>query len=477
VHGRIAQVLTVHFPETVETQPEWLAHHCTEAGLTEAAVGYWHQAGLRAHQQSAYAEAFAHVTRGLEVVETLPEGPLRSRHELALLVMLRQPLAVTKGYGAPVLEQVNVRVRALCQHVDEPGLVRQALAGLWTFYSVRDMAVAYELAEQVYTLASRLQTPGYLLWGHVMVAEILVFRGEFCRVLEHVEACGRLYDPQQHRPQVTRSQQDPRVTNLRDAALALWHLGYPDQALQHANDAVALAQDLDHPYTLTWALHGASRMHRLRRAFQQAFEWSERSLALATEGGFALFAIQGELMRAWMLIERGQVDQGMAQMHQALSVLRDTGSRSNLSFWLSLLAEVYGRIGQANDGLHLIAEALEVVERSGIRMSEAELHRSKGALLLQQPVPDAEQAEACFQHALDIARQQQAKSWELRAAISLSRLWKAEGKIQQAHDLLAPVYAWFTEGFDTADVQEAKRLLEELAEGGMSPGRTCPPGA
>jgi predicted ATPase len=281
---------------------------------------------------------------------------------------------------------------------------------------------------------------------------------------EPTSSRGGLYDPQQHHAHARLyGGHDPGVCGLSVAALSLWILGYPDQALQSLREALTLAQALAHPPSLAPALDFATMLHQSRREHQAAHERAEALMALATEQGFAQHVAQATIMRGWVLAAQGQGAEGTAQMRQGLAAHQATGiARQRLYY--PLLAEAYGSIGQTAEGLSLLAEALATVDRTGERGWAAELHRLQGELLLaqvgeRQQVPEA---EACLHQALDVARRQQAKSWELRAATSLSRLWQQQGKRAEAHELLAPIYGWFTEGFDTADLQEAKALLEAL---------------
>ncbi len=464
-HERIVRVLEAHYPETVETQPELLAHHATEAGLAAEAWGHWYRAGTQAHQRSTYAEAIAHLTKGLEVLATLPETPERARDELSLLGMLRQPIAVTKGYSAPDLEQINTRVRVLCQQVEEPELARSSLSGLWTFYVTHELRTARELAEQALGFAQRVQPSRVGPGNYGALGMTLVFQGDFALALEYTEQALTLYNPELHSPQVTRVQNDPGIACLRDGALAQWHLGYPDQALQKIHKSLSLAQELGHAYSLSWAHNGAAWLYRLRRDHQRAWEQSEAARAIATEQGFALHAAHGIIYDGWRLSEHGQVEAGIIQMSEGLAALASIGSQLQRPSWLGKLAEAYGKIGRLHDGLRILAEALTIVEQTDIRWSEAELYRMKGELLRQQSSDNHTEAESCFHQAIDVAQNQSAKSWELRAATSLAHLWQSQDKRQEAYDLLAPVYEWFTEGFDTADLIDAKALLDELAEG------------
>jgi predicted ATPase len=297
----------------------------------------------------------------------------------------------------------------------------------------------------------------------------------------HLEQSLALYNPAQHRSLAFLYGQDHGVACLSYAAWALWLLGYPDQALQRSQEALSLAQELSHPFSRALALNFAALLRLHRREGQVAQAQAETLIALSVEQGFAMYRAHGTILRGGALAVQGQGEAGMTQMLQGLEALQATGAILRRPYYLTVLAEVYGRLEQAREGLTLLTTALEVVHKRAERIHEAELYRLKGELLLQQcqgagftvPVaspqpltlnPQMEvEAEACFLKALEIARHQQAKSWELRAAISLGRLWQRQARRAEARQLLVSVYGWFTEGFDTADLQEAKRLLEELS--------------
>jgi tetratricopeptide (TPR) repeat protein len=345
-HQRIAQVLEAQFPETVAIQPELLAHHYTEAGLSSQAIVYWYKAGQRAIQLSSHVEAAGHLTKGLAVLLTLPDTLERMQHELRLQLALGAALIAIKGYAASEVENVYIRAQTLCQALGEMPRLLQVLLGLESSYMVQaQLRRAHELAEQCLALAQRLRHPVRLLQSHYTLGGILFHLGEAVAALHHFERGITLYD---------------------------------------------------------------------------------------------------------------------AQLRQGLTAWRATGAALLLPMFLATLAEVSGKTGQWEDAQDLLREALALVEDTGERFWEAELYRLQGIVLLQQASPDTSRAAACFQQALNVAGHQHAKSLELRAAVSLSRLWQQEGKRAEAYALLAPVYGWFTEGFDTADLQEAKALLEEL---------------
>ena len=464
-HQRIAQVLAAQFPQTAETQPELLAHHCTEAGLIAQALPYWQHAGERAIQRSAHVEAIGHLTKGLELVKTLPDNPQRIGQELRLQITLAPELMATKGFGAPEVEQIYARAHELCQQVGETPQLFPVLWGLWLFYYNRaEYQTARELGEQLLRLAQHVLDPALLLQAHHALGPTLFSLGEFAPAQGHLEQGRALYDPQQHRSHAfLYGGHDPGICCRAHTAWVLWCLGYPDQALQRSHEALTLAQELSHPHSLVRALFFAAALHEFRQEGEAAQERAEATMALSHHQGFASSLARGAVLRGWALAIQGQGVEGVAEIRQALGAYRATGAEQERPHHLALLAEAYGKAGQAEEGLRVLAEALAAVDQTGERWWEAELHRLKGELLLWQAVLNEHQAEACFHQALDIARHQQAKSLELRAATSLSRLWQQQGKCIEARELLAPVYDWFTEGFDTADLQEAKALLDELA--------------
>jgi predicted ATPase len=463
-HQWIAHVLEDRFPATTETQPELLAHHYAEAGLSEQAVGYWQRAGERAIERSAYVEAISQLTKALELLTTLPKTSERTQQELVLLTTLGPVVRDVKGDGSMDVKHVYTRARELCQDRGDPPQLFWVLRGLYSFYAVRaEYQAARDLGEQLLTLAQRHQDPTLLLEAHRALGLTLFYLGEFVPSRAHLEQGIALYDPQQHRSLAFHLGLDLGVACVSPAAWALWMLGYPDQALQRSQEALILAQEVSHPYTLGWALNWAARLHQCRREEQTVQEHAEGAIALCTEQGFALYAAGGTIMQGWALAAQGHGEEGTTQVYQSLTAWRATGAEVVMPYFLALLAEVYGKAEQAKEGRHVLTEALALVDKTGERFYEAELYRLKGELLLRQATPDTHQAETCFQQAIAIAQRQSAKSWELRAATSLARLWQRQGKRQDAYDLLAPVYEWFTEGFDTADLKEAKTLLQELA--------------
>ncbi len=469
-HRQIAQVLAERFPETRETQPELVAYHYTEAGLSEQAIPYWQQAGERATQRSAYVEAVAHLTRGLELLKALPDTAERTLRELTLQVTLGVPLMVTKGWSVPEVQRIYTRALKLCQQVGDTPQLAPVLWGLWTFYVVRaEYKTARELAEQCLTVAHSGQPPDHLQAAHCALGISLYLLGEVEPGRTDLECGIALYDPRQHRSRAFG--QDPGVTSLSFVAWALWQLGYPDQAVQRIHEALTFAQELAHPFSRGFALVWAAVLHQFRGEARATQERAEAAIAISTEQGFSELVALATLLRGWALTELGQKAEGIAQLRQGLAAHRATGAEVSRTYYLALLAAAYERGGQAEEGVKVLAEAFTFVSDSEERYYEAELYRLKGELTLQKfqvsgstfqvECPHSE-AEACFHKAIEIARKQQAKSLELRAVMSLSRLWQQQGKQHEGDEMLAEIYGWFTEGFDTKDLQEAKTLLEEL---------------
>jgi predicted ATPase len=468
-HRQIAQVLEGRFPETVATQPELLAQHYTEASLIAPAIPYWHKAGQRAIQRSAYVEAINHLTKGLELLKTLPDTPERAQQELTLHLTLGNPLTVTKGYAVPEVEATYTRALELCRQLGETPQLFVALLGLSTFHQLRaEYQTARELREQCLRLAQSVQDPTRLMWSHNTLGLTFFFLGEIALTQDHLEQSIAFYDPHKHNPLVSGALSDPGMGSLSYAALTLWLLGYPDQALKRSHEALTLAQELSHPYSLAYALNFAANLYQFRRERQAVQERAEALLALAGEQGFPVWLAWGTILRGWALAEQGQGEEGIAHIRQGLAAWQATGSAVWRPYFHALWAEAYRKVGQGEEGLGVLAEALTTVDKTGERYYEAELYRLKGELTLQKSpgsgVRSPESgAEECFLKAIDIARKQQAKSLELRAVMSLARLWQQQGKKKEAHEMLAEIYGWFTEGFDTKDLQEAKALLQELA--------------
>ncbi len=463
-HRRVAELIEARFPETVQAQPDLVAHHYTEAGLAEKAADYRQRAGKRAIERSANLEAIAHLNKGLDLVKSLPETPDRARQELSLHITRGPALMATKGYSAPEVEQAYLRARELCREVKEPTQVFTVTWGLWLYYQqAGQLETAQGLADEVLALAAGQDDPAFQLQAHHAAWSTLYRLGELSACRDHTEQGIPLYDIDEHRSHAfLYGGHDPGVCGRCHGAFALWSLGYADQALGKAQDAVALAEELSHPFSLTLAQLYLALIHQFRQEADLAQERAEASIALSAEQGFAQIAAQGAIMRGWAVAARRQTEMGIAEMRDGLMSSHYMGAGARRSYFLALLAEAYGHTDQAEEGLSVLAESLDLVQKTGERTWEAEVHRLKGELLLVQSAKNTAEAETCFSRAMEVARRQRAKSPEVRAATSLARLWWEQGKTDEARELLAPVYGWFTEGFETSDLMEAKALLDKL---------------
>jgi predicted ATPase len=381
-----------------------------------------------------------------------------------MLIALGASLRATKGPAAPEVEQTYTYARQLCEHLDDPYQLFTVLCGLWVYYHNRaEMQTAHTLGEQLLTLAQQSQDTVLLVAAHRALGTTLFWLGAVAAAHTHFTQGIALYDPTQHRASAFLNGEDAGVVCHSFAAWTLWCLGYPNQGLARSQEAVTLAQQHAHPFSLAFALILTAQFHQIRREERLTQERAEATITLATEQGFPNWMAVSSVMRGWALAHQEQVKEGIEQMTQGLRAYRATGAVALQPCFLALLAEAQGMIGQPEAGLTTLAEALALVDTTGERVYEPQLYRLKGALLLQQSPDHHVEAETCFQHAIRIAQKQQTKSWELRASTSLAQLWQQQGKRQAAYDLLAPIYNWFTEGFVTPDLKDAKALLDELA--------------
>lgn len=466
-HHWIAQALETQFAEVALGQPELVAHHYTEAGLCAPALPYWQRAGQQAAERSAYPEAMAHLNQGLRVLTTLPETRERDQQEITLRIDLGKSLTATKGWASPQAEVAYTRAWELCQQTRDTSWVFAVLWGLAQVYIVRaDLTKHREVGAQFLSLAEQRADAILLAAAHWLTGANLFHVGEFATGLAHLDQAYARYDPQHHQTYVTQFGVDVGVFALSYISHALWVLGYPDQAVQHSREALALAQEVHHPFSLALAQAYAAMLQQFRREPSTANKHAEIALTVCTEQGFAYYLAWATIIQGGVVAETGRREEGIAQMQQGLTTLQATGGGLRIPYYLALLAEAYGNHGEPGEGLHVLADAFDHVQHTGECWWEAEFHRCKGELLLQgagRRRQAAETPEACFRQALAVARRQQAKALELRAAMSLSRFWQAQGKRQAAHQLLAEVYAWFCEGVDTVDLQQAQTLLEQLA--------------
>ncbi len=463
-HQRVGQVLVEQFPDIAETRPEFLAHHFTEAGLAAKAVGYWHQAALRAFQRSAPAEAIAHCTKGLEAVSAVRDPSECTAHELGLQITLGLAWQHTKGWSSPEMERAFARAHALCREIGDTPQVVPALAGLAGFFSVRgELRTAKELAERLLLLGQKTTDTGTLVEAHYILGFISYYQGELKSAEGHLVESRNLYDPQKHDPLTFVYGNNVGVTTLSFVPAALWALGYPDQALKASHDMLMLARRVAHPFSLAWALAFAAWHRLLIGEWRAAQEQAEAAIVLAEQERFPFWSAVASSFRGVALARQGRAEEGIGLQLRANSMYRAMGAELGFTHFVAFLADAYCGIGRVDEGLQVVDEGLTLVDKNNERVRESELYRLKGELLLIQPVSDQLHADECFRRAMAIARRQQAKSSELRAAMSLGRLLQNRGKREEAHQRLAEVYSWFTEGYGTGDLREGRALLDELS--------------
>jgi predicted ATPase len=464
-HRQVAELLESRFPEIVQTQPELVAHHYTEAGLAEQAGEHWYKAGQQALQRSANLEAVGHLRKAHEVLMTLPESAERDRQELALQTTLGPALMATKGYAAPEVGEAYVRARELCEQVGDTKELFTVLWGLWLYrLALAEHHTALAEAEQLPGLAESLSETSYLLEARFALGISLLFLGELQTAREHLQEGVRLYDSERHAAlALSYGRVDPGVACLAYLAWTLWLLGDVEQAVTRADEAQALIRRLDNVYTLARSLCWDAILRQFVGDWQTVRADAEETIAIATEHNIALVQAAGTILLGWTQVHEGHGAEGARQIRQGVDAYRATGANVQLPHFLAALSDAARAHGQPAEGLDVLADAMAIVENTGERYLEAELHRLTGEMLLDRSPSDHGPAESAFQKGLAVARTQQARSLELRAATSLARLWDSQGKATEARDLLAPIYGWFTEGFDTADLKDAKALLDELA--------------
>ncbi len=475
IHHHVADVLVKQFPDIRHHQPELVAHHYTEAGLLDQAVGFWQYAGEQAVQRSAHREGIGHFLKGLALLGALPETPDRSHRELTLQTRLGPSLMATKGYAAPEVERAYARAQELCQQLGETPQSFQVLRGLWVVHEMRaELRTARKLGEQLLALAHHLEDPDLLIEVHRALGNTLLWIGEFAHAREHLQKALALHKPEQHKALAFQYGTDPRTVCLLYETLALWVLGYPEQALRQSREALARAQEeaQQQSLSLAAALNWTGLLHQLRGEAEVTAERAVAGIALAQRCGFPDWEMIGTIFRDWAAAAQASTEAPVEQLQKVIADWYASGAELLRPYFLGLLAEQYGKIGRSEKGLVLLDEALAVVNTSAERFSEAELYRLRGELLLvrdanrlsaQTSIPrENSEAEGCFQKALLVARQQGAKAWELRAATSLARQWRAQGQRERAGRVLTEVTDWFTEGRETRDFQAAQVLLTEL---------------
>ncbi len=475
LHERTAAQIEALFNSRLEDHYGDLAHHYSCSGNSLKALEYLELAAQQAIERSANAEAINHLTAAVRLLNTLPDSPQRDRQELALQTMLGPALIATKGNGAPEVGAVYKRALQLGRQSGEDARLFPVLFGLRSFHLIRgELQPAFELAQQLVSLAESVQDSGLLVEAHLAQGNSLFLLGKLIPGLEHTERAISLYDPQTHHVHAFIYGLDPGVFCLARAAWFLAVLGYPDQASKKLGEALALAQKQRHAFSLAVALLNVDAALFLRREWPAVQQKAEAAIALCTEQGFGSILSQATIQRGYALAQQGQAEEGIALMRGGLDAMLATGSSLFRPLFLCFLAEACLTSGRFEEGLAAVAEAIAIMGKTGERYYEAELHRLKGDLILRRSGVEAEpgvqtEAEECFRKSIEIARQQEARSFELRAVTSLSRLWKQQGKKAEARQMLAEIYGWFSEGFVTEDLKAAKSLLDELSSTAGSP--------
>jgi predicted ATPase/class 3 adenylate cyclase len=465
LHVRIVESIERLYPDRLVEQVELLAHHAVRGELWEKAVEYFHQAGKKAAARSANPEAIASFEQALEALKHLSESRRTIEKAVDMRVDLGPALIAKGGFASIEVEANYTKARELCERLGDTPQLFPVLWGLARMHDVRgEPKVGRDLGKQLFSVAGKAQDPALLLQAHHELWANFTELGELTSARTHLEQGFALYDRQKHNQHAfLYGGHDPGVCCRYHAADVLWLLGYPEQGSSRSRESLALARELSHASTTATALSFAAWFEQRFGERQAVQARLEDGISLSTERGFLPRQTQTNFLQAWLLVEQGHQDAGISQMSKILSTERVKGvsGRWNMQF-AALLAEAHRQTGQSIEGLKIVTEALARAQQTECRYYEAELHRIKGELLLAQADADEQQAETCFQNALQVARRQHAKSLELRAAMSMSRLWQRQGKRAEAKNLLAGVYGWFTEGFNTADLKQAKALLEEL---------------
>ena len=466
LHRRIAERGEEVFGGRTSEIAAELAMHFEQAANYSHAATHLEQAAEIAIRRFAYQDAVVLSRRGLELLERLPDSADRVQQELRLRINLGVALIATEGYAAPSVGTVYLKARQLCQRLGETPEISQVLWGLWTFHTLRaDLGTALEIAEELLRLAEHLSDPELEMRGHWTMGITLTHMGECALAIEHFDKALLLYEAGPHRDDPFLYAPNPGVAIRCFAAWALWFLGKPDQALERIRKALTLARELTEPHGLAHTCLFGTILHQLRREARKAQEYADAAIAVATEHGLVMYHAMATTAQGWALIERGREEQAVGQIREGLAAQETTGTRLLRPHFLSLLAEALEKAGRPDEGLCVLEDALAMADSTGERYYEAELYRLKGEQLLA--VVDSESsavadAEACFNESIKIAQRQQARSFELRAVVSLVRLQKTRGKQTTAFGLLTETYQRFTEGFETMDLRDAKALLDEL---------------
>jgi predicted ATPase len=470
LHARIAETLENQFAEIAESQPELLARHYTKAGLIEKSARLWGKAGQRSQERSALIEAAEQLSQALAQIGTLPSTPDLRREQIVLQVALLNTLMHVKGYGAPETKSAVAQVRASIEQAEQlgerfgdPSLLLSALFGQWIVNFISfDGEVARELASRFFAIGENEGTTVPLIIGHRTMGSTLAFMGDLVQASSHYDEALALYRPAEHRRLMTRFGQDLRVTSLAFRSMASWQLGYPEAALSDADCALTEARQIEHAATLMFTLNFPILINTYCGNYDAANEYLKELVALAEEKAAPFRKAEGVLRRGYILTLTGKATEAVEMVTSGIELWRSAGSTIFTPEHEFMLAIAHADAGQFEDAWRCIGKAMTAMHSTKERWCEAEAHRVAGEIALKSPQRDVAKAQAYFKHSLTLARAQQAKSWELRAGMSLARLLSDEGKTQAAREVLAPIYEWFTQGLETSDLQKAKALLTEL---------------
>jgi DNA-binding winged helix-turn-helix (wHTH) protein/predicted ATPase len=461
MHWRIGNRLEDLYGDHVSEIAAELAMHFERGRDYWRAAKYLQHAAENALRRFAYQDAVTLARRGLELLVKLPDTPARAQLELALCLSAGVPLSAIEGYAATDVGSIYTRARELCRRLGDPPEVSRVIWGLWSFYLLRaELGTARGIAEELLPLAKRLSDPGLTMRSHVAMEITHIHFGEFVHALDHFDTALSLYDPAQHREDAFLYTMNLGVVMRSFGAFALWFLGKPDQALQRTQESLSLAREISEPHTLCRSFLFAAMLHHLRRDSRSAQQCAEAAIAVSGEHNLVMYHGYATITRAWAMIDQGFEETSIENMREGLAARQATGTELMRPHLLAQIAEVLGKTHQSQEGLRVLEDALAITDRTGERYYEAELYRLKGELLL---IEGTNQVEQCFRQSIEIARRQEAKSLEVRASTSMARLYRDQGRREQARNLLSAIYGTFTEGFDSADLREAKALLDDVS--------------
>jgi predicted ATPase len=465
LHERAGAGLESIFARRLDDHLSELAHHYSHSDNVKKAIEYLTRAGEQAMQRSAHADAVTNLQAAFELLPRLPEGQERIQRELSLRLAVAPGFIVLKGWGAPEVLESYVQAQELCMRLGDPPELQHAWFGLWTTHFLRDeLPQARELAEKLLRRAQSTNDQAPLILAHHALGDTLYQMGELLLARKNLEKAIALYDRTQHRLLALRfSGLDSEVGCLSYLSYTLWELGYPDQAIERCSRAVSLADEMSHPYSLVFAEAFMAYLRLYRREPSDSLEPASRFAALCIEHGFSGFSAQIPIFRGWAMAAQGRNDEGITLMRDSLAAMRAVGMELARPMFVTRLAEAYIQIGRFDEARSALDEALAAAQAREDRQHEAERHRLMGELLLRQDAPNIAEAGECFARALETARKQQAKIFELRATMSMARLLARCGRAETAHEMLTNIYNWFSEGFETPDLKDAKRLFNELA--------------